>query len=76
MVFRIGHLGDLNEVILLGVLVGTELVMMDVGIKIELGSGVEVAQRFWCSNDNIAKRHVVNNEVVDAYHSTGSTESE
>ena len=43
MVFRIGHLGDLNEVILLGVLAGIELVMMDVGIKIELGSGVEVA---------------------------------
>src|SRR5665213_324 len=41
--FRIGHLGDLNEVMLLGALGGAELAMLDVGIKIEPGSGVAAA---------------------------------
>jgi len=45
--FRIGHLGDLNEVMLLGALGGAELAMLDVGIKIEPGSGVAAAQRLW-----------------------------
>lgn len=75
-VFRIGHLGDLNELMLLGVLAGTEMVMMDVRIKIKLGSGVAAAQRYWRSNDNIPKRCVVHSEIVYAFHSTGSAESE
>jgi alanine-glyoxylate transaminase/serine-glyoxylate transaminase/serine-pyruvate transaminase len=45
--FRIGHLGDLNEITLLAGLAGTELAMHDVGIKVELGSGVAAAQRYW-----------------------------
>jgi alanine-glyoxylate transaminase/serine-glyoxylate transaminase/serine-pyruvate transaminase len=45
--FRIGHLGDLNEVMLLGALGGTELAMLDVGVKIEPGSGVAAAERAW-----------------------------
>jgi len=45
--FRIGHLGDLNEVMLLGALGGAELAMLDVGIKIEPGSGVAAAERIW-----------------------------
>lgn len=42
-VFRIGHLGDLNELMVLGALAGTEMAMRDVGIKIEPGSGVAAA---------------------------------
>src|SRR6187455_2637309 len=38
--FRIGHLGDLNELMLLGALAGCEMAMADVGIPIEPGSGV------------------------------------
>ncbi|MFB3080674.1 MAG: hypothetical protein ACE1Y1_02725 [Nitrosomonadaceae bacterium] len=75
-VFRIGHLGGLNELMLLSVLAGTEMVMMDVRIKIKLGSGVAAAQRYWRSNDNIPKRCVVHSEIVYAFHSTGSAESE
>ncbi len=45
--FRIGHLGDLNELMLLGALAGVEMAMLDVGIKIEPGSGVAAAQAFW-----------------------------
>jgi alanine-glyoxylate transaminase / serine-glyoxylate transaminase / serine-pyruvate transaminase len=45
--FRIGHLGDLNEVMLLGALGGAELAMLDVGVKIEPGSGGAAAERIW-----------------------------
>ena len=45
--FRIGHLGDLNEVMLLGALGGAEMAMLDVGVKIEPGSGVAAAERIW-----------------------------
>jgi alanine-glyoxylate transaminase / serine-glyoxylate transaminase / serine-pyruvate transaminase len=45
--FRIGHLGDLNELMLLGALAGAELAMLDVGVKIEPGSGVAAAQNYW-----------------------------
>jgi alanine-glyoxylate transaminase/serine-glyoxylate transaminase/serine-pyruvate transaminase len=42
--FRIGHLGDLNELMLLGAISGAEMAMRDVGIDIALGSGVAAAQ--------------------------------
>jgi alanine-glyoxylate transaminase/serine-glyoxylate transaminase/serine-pyruvate transaminase len=42
--FRIGHLGDLNELMLLGAIAGAEMAMNDVGIEVELGSGVAAAQ--------------------------------
>jgi alanine-glyoxylate transaminase/serine-glyoxylate transaminase/serine-pyruvate transaminase len=45
--FRIGHLGDLNELMLLGALAGAELAMLDVGVKILPGSGVAAAQNYW-----------------------------
>lgn len=43
-VFRIGHLGNLNEIMVLQALAGSELAMKDCGIPIELGSGVAAAQ--------------------------------
>jgi alanine-glyoxylate transaminase / serine-glyoxylate transaminase / serine-pyruvate transaminase len=45
--FRIGHLGDLNELMLLGAIAGAEMAMRDVGIRIDLGSGVAAAQDYW-----------------------------
>jgi alanine-glyoxylate transaminase/serine-glyoxylate transaminase/serine-pyruvate transaminase len=45
--FRIGHLGDLNELMLLGGIAGAEMAMLDLGVKIEPGSGVAAAQNFW-----------------------------
>ena len=45
--FRIGHLGDLNELMLLGAIAGSEMAMLDLGIRIEPGSGVAAAQSFW-----------------------------
>src|SRR5213595_3805131 len=45
--FRIGHLGDLNELMLLGALAGAEMAMRDVGIKVTPGSGVAAAAEFY-----------------------------
>jgi alanine-glyoxylate transaminase/serine-glyoxylate transaminase/serine-pyruvate transaminase len=43
-VFRIGHLGDLNDLMCLGAIAGVEMAMRDAGIPVELGSGVAAAQ--------------------------------
>jgi alanine-glyoxylate transaminase/serine-glyoxylate transaminase/serine-pyruvate transaminase len=49
-VFRIGHLGDLNELMLLGAIAGTEMSLLDNGVKIEAGSGVAAAQQHFRQN--------------------------
>ena len=43
--FRFGHLGDLDDLMVLGALAGAEMAMRDVGIDIALGSGVAAARR-------------------------------
>ncbi|MGI9350673.1 MAG: aminotransferase class V-fold PLP-dependent enzyme [Rhizobiaceae bacterium] len=50
-VFRIGHLGDLNEIMILQALAGAEMAMCDCGINVELGSGVAAAQRMFINQD-------------------------
>lgn len=45
--FRIGHLGDLNELMLLGAIAGGEMSMRDVGIDVAPGSGVAAAQEYF-----------------------------
>ena len=47
--FRIGHLGDLNELMLLGALAGVEMAMRDAGIEVTPGSGVAAAAEYWRS---------------------------
>jgi alanine-glyoxylate transaminase / serine-glyoxylate transaminase / serine-pyruvate transaminase len=42
-VFRIGHLGDLNELMCLSAIAGSEMTMRDLGIPVEAGSGVAAA---------------------------------
>jgi alanine-glyoxylate transaminase/serine-glyoxylate transaminase/serine-pyruvate transaminase len=51
--FRIGHLGDLNELMLLGALAGAEMAMLDVGVKLEPGSGVAAAQSYWRTHSSV-----------------------
>ena len=46
-VFRIGHLGDLNELMCLGAIAGVEMAMADAGIAVVAGSGVAAAQAFY-----------------------------
>lgn len=47
--FRIGHLGDLNEMMVLTPIAAAEMAMQDMGIKVQLGSGVGAAQEYLCS---------------------------
>jgi len=42
-VFRIGHLGNMDEVMLLGALAGTEMALLDAGVQLTPGSGVGAA---------------------------------
>ena len=43
--FRIGHLGSLNELEVLGTIGGIELAFADMGVPVEMGSGLLAAQR-------------------------------
>jgi alanine-glyoxylate transaminase/serine-glyoxylate transaminase/serine-pyruvate transaminase len=45
-VFRIGHLGSLNELDLLGGLAGVEMMLKEVGVPVKLGAGLAAAQEF------------------------------
>ncbi len=45
--FRIGHLGDLNELMCLAAIAGAEMAMRDIGIKVEPGSGGAAAEEFY-----------------------------
>jgi alanine-glyoxylate transaminase / serine-glyoxylate transaminase / serine-pyruvate transaminase len=47
--FRIGHLGDLNEGMLLGALALVEMVLRDLGVAIRPGSGVAAAEGLWAA---------------------------
>ncbi|KAJ6984629.1 protein CHROMATIN REMODELING 5-like isoform X2 [Populus alba x Populus x berolinensis] len=49
-VFRIGHLGNLNELQLLGCLAGVEMILKDVGYPVKLGSGVAAACAYLQNN--------------------------
>jgi alanine-glyoxylate transaminase / serine-glyoxylate transaminase / serine-pyruvate transaminase len=48
-VFRIGHLGDLNELMALSAIAGAEMSMRDVGLPVEAGSGVAAAEEYYRS---------------------------
>jgi alanine-glyoxylate transaminase/serine-glyoxylate transaminase/serine-pyruvate transaminase len=45
--FRIGHLGDMNEIHLMAAISGAEMAMQDCGINVEPGSGVAAASDYW-----------------------------
>lgn len=46
-VFRIGHLGNMDEIMLAGALSGVEMTLRDVGYDVQLGSGVGAALEIW-----------------------------
>lgn len=46
-VFRIGHMGDCNALMLLGALAGVELALHDAAIPVPYGAGVAAAQRWY-----------------------------
>jgi alanine-glyoxylate transaminase/serine-glyoxylate transaminase/serine-pyruvate transaminase len=43
--FRIGHLGWLNELMVLGTIAGTEMTLSELGLPIQLGSGVAACEQ-------------------------------
>jgi len=49
-VFRIGHLGDLNPLMLLSAIAGAELALRECGVDVALGSGVAAAQRWYAES--------------------------
>lgn len=46
-VFRIGHIGDMNEISMLGAIAGAEMAMLDHGFDIKPGSGVGAAIEYY-----------------------------
>lgn len=48
-VFRIGHMGDMNDVSMLGAIAGAEMAMLDCGFDIKAGSGVGAAIEYYRS---------------------------
>jgi alanine-glyoxylate transaminase / serine-glyoxylate transaminase / serine-pyruvate transaminase len=64
--FRIGHLGDLNELMLLGGIAGAEMAMRDVGITVDLGSGVAAAQEYWRSTASPLEKRELPPRAPDA----------
>lgn len=71
-VFRIGHLGDLNEVMVLGALAGTEMAMRDINMNVAAGTGVGAAEEYFRRTDPVPKRKVSRDELFYEAHSTGS----
>jgi len=45
-IFRIGHLGSLNELELLGALAGVEMALKSFGVKISVGAGLAAAENY------------------------------
>ena len=72
--FRIGHLGDLNELMLMGAIAGAEMAMLDVGVEVTPRSGVAAASNYWRANDPTPKRKVSKEEQFYEGHSTGSVQ--
>ena len=46
-VFRIGHIGDMNDVSMLGAIAGVEMALLDNGYDIKAGSGVAAAIEYY-----------------------------
>jgi alanine-glyoxylate transaminase/serine-glyoxylate transaminase/serine-pyruvate transaminase len=55
--FRIGHLGDSNELMLMAAIAGSEMAMLDCGVRIEAGSGVAAAAALWRAQPAPAGAH-------------------
>ncbi|MFT7439656.1 MAG: alanine-glyoxylate transaminase/serine-glyoxylate transaminase/serine-pyruvate transaminase [Sulfitobacter sp.] len=58
-VFRIGHLGMLTDAMMLSGLATVEMVMVDLGLDVKLGSGVAAAQEFYRRGAGATKQAAV-----------------
>jgi len=57
-VFRIGHLGDLDELMILSALSGAEMALCDAGIDVVPGTGVAAAQEYLRASRDGTDAHV------------------
>ena len=55
-VFRIGHLGSLTDVMALSGIATAEMVMVDLGLPVALGSGVAAAQEHYRSSHKVQRK--------------------
>ena len=65
-VFRIGHLGWVNEGSLAGALSMAEMAMWRAGVDIELGAGLASAQRYWSDGKRRDRPRVVETTPIAA----------
>jgi alanine-glyoxylate transaminase/serine-glyoxylate transaminase/serine-pyruvate transaminase len=64
-VFRIGHLGDMNECSMLGAIAGVEMVLKDVGMDIKFGSGVGAAAAFFQRTSSVIRtREILGDHIA------------
>jgi alanine-glyoxylate transaminase/serine-glyoxylate transaminase/serine-pyruvate transaminase len=54
-VFRIGHLGNNDELMMSSALAGAEMAMIDAGVKIAPGSGVSRAIDYWQKTSKVIR---------------------
>jgi len=72
-VFRIGHLGDLNELMLMGALAGAEMAMLDCRHQSHSGQRCRRGgPHYWRAHDPIPKKESQQEEQFYGAHSTGS----
>jgi len=65
-VFRIGHLGWVNEGSLAGALSMAEMALWRAGVDIELGAGLAAAQRYWSDGKRRDRPRVVESTPIAA----------
>lgn len=52
-VFRIGHLGNMDELMMCSAISGAEMAIIDSGMKIKPGSGIGRAIEYWQQTSKI-----------------------
>lgn len=58
-VFRIGHLGNMDEVMMTGGISGTEMALISAGVSIKPGSGISRAIDFWQKTSKVIRTREV-----------------
>lgn len=54
-VFRIGHLGNMDELMVCSALSGTEMTLIDAGVKIKPGSGIGPAIDYFQKTSSVIR---------------------
>jgi alanine-glyoxylate transaminase / serine-glyoxylate transaminase / serine-pyruvate transaminase len=71
-VLRIGHLGALNELEVIGTLGGLELALKESGVAVELGAGVAACQRTFLAGQHTNGAHSATNGAAASHAAAGA----